>query len=54
MKKGKQGMGELIERDMAVSAFYGGTVVKSSERERCPRPCFNANDDCIMLIRKRP
>lgn len=24
MKKGKQGMGELIERDMAMRAFYRG------------------------------
>lgn len=54
MKKGKQGMGELIERDTAASVFYRGkTVVKSSERERCPRPSFNTNDECIMLIRKR-
>lgn len=52
MKKGKQGMGELIERNKAVSVFYGGTVVKSSERKLCPRLCFNANDDCIMLIPK--
>lgn len=36
MKKGKQGMGELIERDMAVSAFYRGNCGEKLRAQTLP------------------